>query len=414
MIGVAAQRSPANGRTLAMQTSPTRARVIILGPSLAAISGVSAHVRTLLQSKLAEDFRLQHFSIGSEGRTEHRLARFVRLAMDPWRLALAIRRHRASIVHINTSLNKRAFLRDIGFMLMSRICGARTLVQIHGGELPNAFTRNNQLLAALLRRLLSLADAIVVLAQVELSAYRSFARGLRVILIPNAVDFSEFSIAHRHEHGDQEPIELIYLGRLAAGKGLDELLSGVSRTLARGCCVRLTIAGSGNDEPRLRAIVRREGLSAAVSFTGPVCGAAKRKLLARSEIFVLPSYSEGLPYSLLEAMAAGTAVIATPVGAIGDVVVDGIHGKFVPVRDAKALADAIEELAADRSALRRMRKNCQKRIASAFTVEQLAQRFAATYAALGAAESSRARALRSVAADTDIQQSNVRYRGLGN
>src|SRR5207244_8428982 len=126
----------------------------------------------------------------------------------------------------------------------------------------------------------------------------------------------------------------------------------------RGVPARLVIAGEGADGPRLKARVRELGLSAEVRFMGAIDGDDKARLLAQADVLLLPSYSEGLPYALLEGMAAGAVPIATRVGAIPDVMGEGAHGRFVPARDPEAIARAIAALAADRAALARMSAAC--------------------------------------------------------
>jgi len=113
-----------------------------------------------------------------------------------------------------------------------------------------------------------------------------------------------------------------------------------------------------------------------------VFGNDKVKLLSGADVMVLPSYSEGLPYALLEAMAAGVPVIATPVGAIPDVASDGTHGFLVPPRDGKAIAEALAILAGDREKLSWMSRACRRRIRAAFSIERLAQELSYHYARL--------------------------------
>src|SRR5690606_18106084 len=95
-----------------------------------------------------------------------------------------------------------------------------------------------------------------------------------------------------------------------------------------------------------------------------------------------PSHSEGLPYALLEAMAAGTVPVVTAVGAIPEVVVDGVHGRLVPARDAQAVANALIELDRDRTALARMSRAARQRVAAGFSLERLALDFTQLYSRL--------------------------------
>src|SRR5205085_4643441 len=115
--------------------SVKRPLVLVLGPSREAISGVSTHVNSLLGSKLGSEFALEHFQVGSEGREEGALRRLLRLALSPLALAAAILARDARIVHLNTSLNARAWWRDLVYVLVARLCGSRVVLQVHGGVL---------------------------------------------------------------------------------------------------------------------------------------------------------------------------------------------------------------------------------------------------------------------------------------
>jgi glycosyltransferase involved in cell wall biosynthesis len=356
--------------------------VLVLGPQRAALSGVSAHVNTLLTSPLADAFALFHFQVGSEGRHEGAAGRLLRLLASPFALALTIAGRGAAIVHLNTSLNARAFWRDCVYLLVARACGARVLLQVHGGALPRDFCGGRAWRAAIVRAALRLADAVVVLARCELEAYRAFVADQYVVAIPNAVDGAPFAALAQRPAESRSTLRLAYMGRLARGKGLDELLLGIELARAQGTRARLAIAGSGPEEPRLRRLAERYGLRDDVVFVGPVRGDRKLALLAAADVAVLPSYSEGLPVALLEGMAAGLPVIATPVGGIPDVVTDGVHGVLIAPRDAQAIARAIAQLAADRRLLARMGAAARARVTGAYSVPQFAARFGRLYAEL--------------------------------
>ena len=357
--------------------------VLLLGPSREAVSGVSTHLNLLLESNRGGEYELAHFQVGSEGRDEGAGRRWLRLAASPLLLALAILRERASIVHLNTSLNPRAYWRDLAYLLVAKACGTRVVYQVHGGELPQRFLGAG-FGAEFLRATLKLPDAIVVLASEELSAYRAFVPRQTVAMLPNGIDCTPYVRMTRVCTHPTRPLELLYLGRIAPGKGLYEALEGLSLARARGVCARLVVAGGGPERLRLERYATELGVADHVWFPGPVAGARKARLFRNADAIVLPSYSEGLPYALLEGMAAGAPPIATPVGAIADVVVDGIHGVLVPPRDPDAIAAAIARLAADRAALARMSAACRARIASAYSIERLAGDLGSLYAELGA------------------------------
>ena len=353
--------------------------VIVSGPHRAAVSGVSTHVNLLMDSSLGEDFELVHFQVGSEGRDEGPLARLLRLAISPFVLAATIIFRHVSIVHLNTSMNTRAYWRDLAYLLVSRALGARVVYQVHGGDLPERFFASS-LARRFLRWTLGLPELIVVLAQCELVAYQEFIPEQDIVALPNGIDCRPFGAVPIVQSRKGDPLRLVYIGRIAREKGLYETLQGLRLAHELGVDARLVVAGSGGEEDRLRRYATALGVGHRVVFVGSVFGTDKVKLLGGADVMVLPSYSEGLPYALLEAMAAGVPVIATPVGAIPDVVSDRIHGFLVPPRDGKAIAEALVTLSGDREQIQWMSRACRRRIRAAFSIERLAQELSLHYA----------------------------------
>jgi glycosyltransferase involved in cell wall biosynthesis len=356
---------------------------LLLGPCREAMSGVSTHLNLLFASRLAEKFRLVHFQVGREGRNERAFGRLVRLVTSPVRFAATILWRRVAIVHINTSSDMRGYWRDLVYMIVARMCCTRIVYQVHGGALPQRLFDRHRILTGFLRLTLRFPDVIVVLARVELEAYRTFVPRQRVIALPNSVDCEPFAGLAPRCSDPKAPLRLVYIGRLVREKGVDDLLRGIELARASGIDAHLTIAGTGPDEACLRETADRLGLASRIEFAGPAFGQRKIELLGGSDVFVLATYhKEGLPYALLESMAAGVPVIVSPVGAIPDVVVDRIHGLLIPSRDPQAIAGAIRELASNRDRLARMGAACRERIAGGYSIEGLADKFCRLYEGL--------------------------------
>ncbi|HET9651081.1 MAG TPA: glycosyltransferase family 4 protein [Usitatibacter sp.] len=356
--------------------------VVILGPDRAAISGVSTHVNLLMGSALGDDFELVHFQVGSEGRGEGFLAKWLRLLLSPFALFATILFRHACLVHINSSLNTRAYWRDLMYLAVAKLLRARVVYQVHGGKLPQVFFAGRPGLTKFLRRTLMWPDVVVVLARCELEAYRDFLPGQHVVVIPNGIDCAPFAGIPIVRSQPEYPLRLIYIGRLDREKGLYETLQAMRLAHELGVDTRITIAGAGSEEGRLKRYAQALGLASRVCFTGPVFGEDKVRLLAGADVMVLPSYSEGLPYALLEAMAGGIPVVATPVGAIPDVVTHGIHGFLVRARDGKAIAEALAVLSGDRERISWMSRACKRRIRAAYAIDRVAAQFATHYAQL--------------------------------
>lgn len=354
--------------------------IILLGPSLTAVSGVSTHLIQLFNSSLTNEFCLLHFQVGSEGQKESVLSKSKRFLFSPIQFLWQLIQKKPHIVHLNTSLVPKSFWRDIAYLFVARIMGKKIVYQVHGGALPQVFFENNKLLTNLLKLVLSSTDVVVLLGQEELRAYRNFEPSLHLELIPNAIEISVDPQWKKIPTSQDQLLRLVYVGRLAENKGIFEIIEALRILFSQGKNVRLVVAGSGPEEDKLRKCVKDLGLSDHVSFVGAVFGEEKKRIWEEADLFVFPTYhQEGLPYSLLESMAARTPPVISPVGAIPDVMEDGVHGAFVPSRNPKSLAAAIERLDNDRALICHMGEAGRQRVEDYYTVARLEGDFRRLY-----------------------------------
>ncbi len=359
--------------------SGSRARVAILGPALAALSGVSTHVNMLLASDLGRSFKLLHFQVGSEGRTETLVVKLVRFCVSPFQFAIFLMRSRVDVVHLNTSLDAKAYWRDLAYLVVAKLLRRRVVNQIHGGPNPRDFFPRSALLTWILRQFLVRSDAVTVLSSGELAAYASFDSRIKTYLVPNAIDPSGLIDEPRSINSD-EPLRLIYLGRIIESKGVFDVLKALQQLRQQGRRFTFVVAGTGRDEVRLRDAIREAGLEDCTRMLGGIFGAAKNKLWLRSDAFVFPTrHAEGLPYALLEAMASGCVPIVAPVAAIPDVLQSASQGYLVPASDIPSIVAAIAQLDDSREKLAHMAECARGRIAEYYTLTRLAADFDAIY-----------------------------------
>jgi glycosyltransferase involved in cell wall biosynthesis len=166
---------------------------------------------------------------------------------------------------------------------------------------------------------------------------------------------------------------LLFTGRLAAVKGLPVLLEAL-RDLQDDW--RLTVIGDGPDRTALQA--QAAGLP--VDFVGYRSQAEVAEALALTDVFVLPSFAEGVPVVLMEAMAAGVPVVATRIAGVPELVEDGVHGRLVTPGNAKALRDAIACCLQDPDRRRRMGAAARAKVATAFDAGTEAARLSHLFA----------------------------------
>ncbi len=173
-------------------------------------------------------------------------------------------------------------------------------------------------------------------------------------MIPNWTATPDL-LAIGHSRGLREggPVRLLFLGWLEREKGVGELLDAC-RQLRTQRSFTLDIAGEGNFSAAARDLVERHRIADVVHFRGWLRGDALRAALAETDVLVLPSWAEGLPNAMIEAMAARLAIVVTAVGSIPDVMTDGRDALLVPPRDVLALERALSRVIDDRDLRQRL------------------------------------------------------------
>jgi glycosyltransferase involved in cell wall biosynthesis len=355
--------------------------VLLLGPSLSAVSGVSTHLNQLFSSSLALQFRLVHFQVGREGRSDRLFRRLFRFVSSPIALAVKLFALRPAIVHLNTSLDRKAFWRDAVYLLIAKALGRRVLYQVHGGDLPEVFFGTSVVKRRIGRLILQRPDAVVLLAEIERRAYERFTPLRRLSVIPNAINLDNGTSENLSERFSHEPLRLGYIGRLVEAKGIMDIVEALHLLSERGIHgFRLVIAGAGPMERTLRERIDSLSLDKEITLAGPLFGEAKLRFWQNTDLFVFPTFHpEGLPYTVLESLAMGVPMVTTRIGGISDAVTEGTHAIFVQPHDPSAIAEALLALTSNREQLQRMSVACRRRAVEQYSIERLARQMSELY-----------------------------------
>ena len=207
---------------------------------------------------------------------------------------------------------------------------------------------------------MNVADVLIAVSQAGADGLRVVGRARPPIrVIPYSV--SPLPAAEPLAHTG---FVLTCFARLHPQKGQPVLIEALAQVAPQAPDVRLLLAGVGPTRAALEAQVARLGLEQQVTFLGLVSRAELPTLLARTDVVVLPSYWEGLPVSLIEALSAGKAIVASRVGGNPELVSDGVNGLLVPPGDASALAKALLSLANDPERVRQMGAASRERFAA--------------------------------------------------
>ena len=227
-------------------------------------------------------------------------------------------------------------------------------------------------------------DAVISVSAGAVEQLPAEVPGSRVCVIRNGVVPSPAARdreAVRRELGlDNRPVGII-VARVDGLKGHETLLRALPQLRDAGHQLTVLIAGDGAERANLETLARELALGPEqVRFLG--FRSDVPDLLAASDFFLLPSRTEGLPLSMLEAMTHGLPAIATPVGGIPEVIHSGEHGLLVPVDDPPALAAAMGRLCGDPALLRTMGDQARRRALSEFSFERMTREYLELYARL--------------------------------
>ena len=225
------------------------------------------------------------------------------------------------------------------------------------------------------------ARAIVVQSQQEARRLAEFAPAERIRIVPPGVDLAEWATpaADRLDGATVPPRYWLYAGRIASNKGLPNLLDAYALVPADERIPLVLMGADWGERATLEAQARRLGIGASLVWLGHVPDRAGYRAVFRgATAFVLPSEWEAYGFVLLEAMAAGTPIVATAVGAVPEVLGDGALGQLVPYGDAPALRDALRSTVRDPSAAR-ARADAGSRHVRSLDWSASAERFRALY-----------------------------------
>lgn len=268
------------------------------------------------------------------------------------RLAAELRRFRPDVVNVHFATG--AFLY---FMILRRVFGYRLILSLHGSDL----LRPRPGLGAHLPNFLRASDGVTVVSRRLAGAVAETAgRGVEVRMLPNGVDTDFWTPA-----GSSRKNSIVAAGRLDHVKGFDVLIEALTRIPD----AHLEIYGEGPERVGLEALARERGVADRVRLTGRVDRETLRSRFRQATILAMPSRSEGMPLTLLEAMACGLPPVASAVGDIPEIVTPDA-GRLVPPDDPEALAKALEAaLAGDAPERRRTARKRVEPFAAAAMVD---------------------------------------------
>jgi len=254
------------------------------------------------------------------------------------------------IVHIHGA-SYGSFVRKMILINIFRVFKVKIIYHIHGAEFKLFYEKFNKF--GIIKKTISKVDVLIVLSDSWKDYFSKITNKNKIFVLNNIVQNPTF----KKNYVSQNTINFLFLGIIGDRKGVFDFLKVIiENKIAFENRIILHIGGNG-DVDRLMEVIHNEHIEHIVKYKGWVSGNEKKKLLSMCDVYVLPSYNEGLPISVLEAMSYGLPVISTNVGGIPGIISNGNNGFLVAPGDKEAILKSVKYFIDNPDDIKRMGQN---------------------------------------------------------
>ncbi|VVB51535.1 Trehalose synthase [uncultured archaeon] len=348
-------------------------KIIMLGPSPTAKGGMATVTDIYRRSGLFEIWPTTYLTTYRDGNAWTKIQTVTTAYLRFTRLLLG---DRVQLVHAHVA-SYTSFWRICLFIFTALPLRPKIIIHVHSGSFGRFYEQSGPIRKKIIRFTLDKADRIIVLTDYTKRMMSNITSNTKIVSVPNPyIPETSFKGKGRRKN------TILFLGNVGENKGVYDLLSAVKKLKIKYPQIKLVVCGKGEIK-KATEFADKLGIGNLVEFPGWVSGEEKNRLLRESTIYALPSYYEGLGMGILEAMSAGTPVVASNAGGIPDVVEDGVEGLLVAPGDVDALAEALDKVLSDGKLREKMGAAGQKKIASQFMPEQVLPMLSELYSQLG-------------------------------
>ena len=319
-----------------------KSRVLMVGMHLTKTrGGISTLIAEILKSPLKDDFEFTYIESQAEdfGKFGKAFLALGAIARFVW---ICISK-RPNLVYVHLGSNASLYRESI-FIFLAKLFGKKVITHFHAGDVDNYYPFQSKIGQKFIQTALGLSDSFIAVSQESAKQLRDITQSQNISVITNAIDTSVFN-GDKKSLTDEprgDAVRLLFVGAVGKLKGEKDLIKALA--LLRDNKPNLKISFLGYGAENLKDYCERFEIGNLVEYLGAVPMNERIEFFRRSDIFVLPTYAEAMPMSVIEAMAAGLPVISTRVGGIPELIEDGVDGILFAPGDVGALAEKISFL----------------------------------------------------------------------
>jgi len=249
---------------------------------------------------------------------------------------------KVDLAHIHTSY-ERSFYRKIFFIFISSFFKVKIILHLHSSKFDDFFIDSGGLKKKIIEFFLKKSHAIVLLCKDWKEKIDKRYSLINTVVINNPTPLDIRQIKINTEESNSNFIKILFLGFLIKTKGIYDLIEIADRLNKSSFAHKIIICGKGEEERKFLKKIKDRNLSN-IEYLGWVLGKRKLDLLKNSDIFLLPSYKEGMPMVILEALTFGLPIISTKIAGLPDMVIDGENGYLLNPGDIDGFVEKIKIL----------------------------------------------------------------------
>ncbi|MBK1644858.1 hypothetical protein CKO25_09395 [Thiocapsa imhoffii] len=343
----------------------------MLGTDITTQGGIGSVVRSYRDSGLFNRLNIRYLSTHRDGLKFDKFLFFIRQIPI---ICFAI--FKVDLVHLQTSQGW-SFRRLVFFYLISSAIRKKVIWHVHGSTFDNYYIKSSGIEKKLIRYALTNRSSVIALSNSWKERLQVIAPKSDIRVIRNGIILDKYRSVRKETH---RPFVVTFLGRLGVRKGTYDLIHAIE--LLKDLNINFKLAGDGDIQKCSREILSR-GLNDKVEIRTWLDPDSVVSVLKSSDLYVLPSYDEGLPMGILEAMASGLPIVSTNVGGIPEAVESGVNGLLIEPGDVKSLALSIQRYYSDIKLWHSASQASLERAESQFSMESVELSLRQLYSDLG-------------------------------
>ncbi|MGR5066511.1 glycosyltransferase family 4 protein [Photobacterium sp. DNB22_13_2] len=337
---------------------------LMIGTNYHGQGGIATVVQVLRSMKLWDEWNVRYINTHSSS-NKTKLSSIILYLTSLFKIFLAHLFNNVGVSHIHMS-SRGSFIRKSLIVRLCKILGSNVIIHLHGSEFQIFYNEESgSFQQKYIRNTFNKADSVIVLSTQWASWMHTIVNDInKVSVVYNAVPSLKL------DRSNVVKGQVLFLGRLGKRKGVDDLIMAFKKVVSSVSYAKLLLGGDGPIE-QYKDKISELGLTDNIECIGWVAGEHKANLLNASDVYVLPSYNEGFPMGVLEAMSSGVVVVSSTAGGIPDAITNKEEGLLIEPGDIDALAEALVEMITNRVQNQELSNRAKNKFDNCFSINAI-------------------------------------------